>query len=119
MNDIRAAAIALYDRYTHESMDRRLFMERLTRIAGSAAAAQVLLASIAADPAAAAVVPTEDPRLKTSKSPLGIPGVQLNGYVAAPAEAKGKLATVMVMQGGPFRRGAGRWQGQARRRATR
>lgn len=97
MNDIRAAAIALYDRYTHESMDRRLFMERLTRIAGSAAAAQVLLASIAADPAAAAVVPAEDPRLKTSNGALGIPGVQLDGYVAAPAEAKGKLATVMVI----------------------
>ena len=33
------AAIALYDRFTHEGMDRRDFMARLTRIAGRAAAA--------------------------------------------------------------------------------
>jgi hypothetical protein len=37
MADPRAAAIALYDRYTHEGMDRRAFMAELTRIAGSAA----------------------------------------------------------------------------------
>ena len=35
MNDeIRARAIALYDRYTHEGMDRRAFMADLTRLAG-------------------------------------------------------------------------------------
>ena len=33
----RAAAIALYDRFTHEGMDRRTFMSEMTRIAGSAA----------------------------------------------------------------------------------
>ena len=54
MSDVRAAAIALYDRFTHEGMDRRAFMAELTRLAGSAAAASMLLAAIAADPAAAA-----------------------------------------------------------------
>ena len=44
---VERAAIALYDRFTHEGMDRRAFMAELTRIAGGAAAATALLASIA------------------------------------------------------------------------
>ena len=38
-DEIERAAIALYDRFTHEGMDRRAFMAELTRIAGGAAAA--------------------------------------------------------------------------------
>jgi len=35
MNDhVRQAAIDLYDRYTHEGLDRRAFLAELTRIAG-------------------------------------------------------------------------------------
>ena len=41
MTDIREAVIALYDRFTHEGMDRRAFMAELTRIAGGAAAASL------------------------------------------------------------------------------
>jgi carboxymethylenebutenolidase len=67
-DDSRQAAIALYDRYTHEGLDRRAFMGELTRIAGSSAAASVLLAGIAADPASAAIVPPDDRRLRTSES---------------------------------------------------
>ena len=43
MTDIRDAVIALYDRFTHEGMDRRAFMAELTRIAGGAAAASLAL----------------------------------------------------------------------------
>ena len=53
--DKRQEAILLYDRYTHEGMDRRDFMARMTAIAGSTAAAELLIAGIAASPAAAAV----------------------------------------------------------------
>jgi carboxymethylenebutenolidase len=59
----RQRAIALYDRFTHEGMDRRLFMARMVAIAGSAAAAEALIGAIAASPAAAAIVPENDPRL--------------------------------------------------------
>jgi hypothetical protein len=62
--ELRAQAIALYDRYTHEGLDRRAFMAQMTRIAGSTAAASALVAGIAADPAAAAIV-----RPTTSDSP--------------------------------------------------
>ena len=53
MNDnVRQQAIALYDRFTHEGMERRTFMVRMVAIAGSVAAAEALIATIAADPAA-------------------------------------------------------------------
>ena len=56
-DDKRKQAIDLYDRFTHEGMDRRDFFTRMTAIAGSAAAASTLIASIAASPAAAAIRP--------------------------------------------------------------
>jgi carboxymethylenebutenolidase len=95
-DDIHAAAIRLYDRFTHEALDRRAFMAELTKIAGSAAAANALLAGIAASPAAAAVVPENDPRLIIRRDALGVEG--LIGYVAAPKSAEGeKLPAVMVI----------------------
>ena len=53
----RQQAILLFDRFTHEGMERRRFMAEMTRIAGSAAAATALIGSISASPAAAAIVP--------------------------------------------------------------
>lgn len=99
MNDpIRAAAIALYDRYTHEGLDRRAFMAELTRIAGSTAAASALLAGIAADPAAAAIVPENDPRLQTrTLSWELIPGRRMSGYGAAPVGAAANTPMVIVI----------------------
>ena len=62
---IRQQAIDLYDRFTHEGMDRRIFMSRMAILAGSTAAAEALVATIAASPAAAAIVPPDDKRLTT------------------------------------------------------
>jgi carboxymethylenebutenolidase len=91
--DLRAAAIALYDRFTHEGVDRRAFMAELTKLAGSAAAANALLLSIAASPAAAAVTDEKDKRLLTRRGSLGVKGQVLNGYTAAPRGTRGKLAS--------------------------
>jgi carboxymethylenebutenolidase len=99
MNEtIRARAIALYDRFTHEGMDRRAFMAELSKIAGGTAAANALLLGIAANPAAAAVVPADDPRLQTRTLQWElIPGRKMSGYGAAPVDARPDLATVMVI----------------------
>jgi carboxymethylenebutenolidase len=98
MSDIRASAIALYDRFTHEGMDRRAFMAELTRLAGSAAAASALLAGIAANPAAAAVVPDSDRRLRARRMswPVG-GGRTMKGYQAEPRNPAGPLGSVLVI----------------------
>ena len=98
MDSIRAAAIALYDRYTHEGMDRRAFMAEMTKIAGSTAAASALLAGIAADPAAAAVVPADHPGIagRRMRWPVG-GGRVFEGYQAEPTAAKVPLGSVLVI----------------------
>lgn len=92
-DDIRSQAIALYDRFTHEGMDRRVFMSRMVALAGSAAAAEALVGAISASPAAAAIVPADDPRLTTATRTLA------NGYRAYVAEPRTRSlkATVMVI----------------------
>lgn len=98
MSDIRAAAIALYDRFTHEGMDRRAFMAELTRLAGGTAAASVLLASIAADPAAAALISEGDSRLRARRMswPVGA-GRSMKGYQSEPRNPTGPLGSVLVI----------------------
>jgi carboxymethylenebutenolidase len=97
-DDLRAAAIALYDRYTHEALDRRAFMAELTRLAGGTAAAAALLAGIAADPAAAAIVPEEDRRVTGRRMSWPVEqGRVLKGYQAEPKRTAGPLASVLVI----------------------
>ena len=99
MADICSEAIALYDRYTHEGLDRRTLMAELTRIAGSAAAASALLMAIAADPAAAATTDEKDPRLIIRRGPIGLKRGKLDGYVVAPqlgGQAK-KIPAVLLV----------------------
>ena len=96
--EMRSAAIRLYDRFTHEGMDRRAFMTELTKLAGGTAAANMLLAGIAASPAAAAIVPEDDPRLQTRTLQWElIPGRKMSGYGAAPANAPADLPMVIVI----------------------
>ena len=75
----RQQAIDLYDRFTHDGMGRRDFMGRMIAIAGSVAAAEALIAGIAASPAAAAVVPENDSRLTIGMQKLA---GGYSGYVA-------------------------------------
>jgi carboxymethylenebutenolidase len=85
IDDLRQRAIELYDHFTHEGRDRRAFMADLTRLAGGAAAAKVLLAGIAADPAAAAIVAEDDPRVTGRMVGVEVgPGRVLQAYLATP-----------------------------------
>ncbi len=88
-------AIELYDRFTHEGMDRRDFFARMTLIAGSAAAATSLIASIAASPAAAVIIPADDPRLTTRTMTFENPA-SYKAYVAEP-RTRSLKATVLVI----------------------
>jgi carboxymethylenebutenolidase len=95
---VERAAIALYDRFTHDGMDRRAFMAALTRIAGGAAAATALLSSIACQAAAAPQVAADDARVRGR--PLEWeprPGRRYRGYAAAPAASGEHLPMVVVV----------------------
>ena len=92
-DDIRQQAIALYDRFAHEGMERRVFMSRMVALAGSVAAAEALIGAIAASPAAAAIVPANDKRLTTRDQTLA------GGYKAYVAEPRTRSLkpTVLVI----------------------
>ncbi|MDP2734265.1 MAG: dienelactone hydrolase family protein, partial [Hoeflea sp.] len=94
---ITQAMIKAYDDYTHLTLDRRGFMDKLTRLAGSGAAAAAIAPLLAANSARAAMVPADDSRLEASE--VAFPGAdwEMSGYLAMPAEASGPLPAVIVI----------------------
>ncbi|MFL6733874.1 MAG: dienelactone hydrolase family protein, partial [Sphingomicrobium sp.] len=75
--------------------DRRLFMSRMTAIAGSVAAAEALIAGVAASPVAAAVVPADDRRLTTRVMTFDSPA-GYKAYVAEPRTRSLKTTVLVV-----------------------
>ena len=94
---ITQAMIDAYDEYTHLTLDRRGFMEKLTRLAGSGAAAAAIAPLLAADPAAAEIVPADDARLKGEDINWAGSAGDMMGYLVGPADQNGKLPTVIVI----------------------
>lgn len=94
---ITQAMIDAYDEYTHLTLDRRGFMSKLTRLAGSGAAAAAIAPMLAANSARAAIVAEDDSRVRTNDVTWPGPAGEMKGYVAWPAGATGKLPTVIVI----------------------
>jgi carboxymethylenebutenolidase len=88
--------INLYDRFTHGRISRREFLDRLTELAGSAAAATALLPLLQNDYAQAAVVPDNDPRLAAARVSYDSPKGKINAYLVR-AKAMGKRPAVVVI----------------------
>jgi len=88
--------IDLYDEYTHELLDRREFLRRLSVLAGSTAAAIALLPLIENNNAKAEVVPKDDPRLYTEH--MKYPGAtgEVLAYLARP-KGDEKIPGVVVI----------------------
>jgi len=88
--------IDLYDEYTHELLDRREFLRRLSVLAGSTAAAIALLPLLENNNAKAEVVPKNDPRLYTEH--MKYPGAtgEVLAYLARP-KGDEKLPGVVVI----------------------
>lgn len=85
--------ITLFDRFTHGGMTRRDFMERLGAMAGSAAAAQSLLAVLENNYAQAATVAEDDPRLAAADQRFD----GTAGYLVRPAAAATVPGAVIVI----------------------
>ena len=88
--------INLYDRFTHGGMNRREFLDRLTQLAGSAAAAAALLPLLQNDYAQAAIVAADDARLAAERVSYDSPKGKINGYLTR-AKAKGRRPVVLVI----------------------
>jgi carboxymethylenebutenolidase len=88
--------IDLYDEYTHAPLDRRVFLERLARLTGSAAAAAALVPLLEANQARAAIVPPADPRLEAGR--ITYPGAtgDITAYLARPKGASKPPAVIVI-----------------------
>ncbi|MSO97358.1 MAG: dienelactone hydrolase family protein [Rhodospirillaceae bacterium] len=94
---VSQAVINLYDEYTHAPLPRRVFMDRLTKLAGSTAAAQALLPLLENNYALAEVVPPNDTRISTSDVSFESPVGTVKGYLALPKDASKKTPAVVVI----------------------
>jgi carboxymethylenebutenolidase len=94
---ITQAMIDAYDEYTHLTLDRRRFMESLTALAGSAAAAAAIAPLLAANSAKAEMIAATDERIKGED--ITYPGAdgEMKGYLVRPASMSGKLPAVIVI----------------------
>jgi carboxymethylenebutenolidase len=88
--------IDLYDKYTHQLLDRREFLKHLAILAGGTAASNALLAVLENNDVKAEVVPEDDPRLQTEN--ITYPGAtgDVRAYCARPRGDK-KLPGVVVI----------------------
>ena len=89
---MRQEIIDLYDAFTHGTMGRRAFMDRLARIAGGAAAATALLPLLENNYAHAAIVPANDKRLSISTATFD----DVTAYHAKP-KAESILPAIIVI----------------------
>ncbi len=96
--DFDPEVLKLFDGYVHGRVSRRDFLSRASLYAAGGTTAAALLAQLSPSFAAPLVAPA-DARLKTRyvdfPSPQGYGKV--HGYLAEPANAKGKLPTILVV----------------------
>jgi carboxymethylenebutenolidase len=86
--------ITLFDTFTHGGLSRRDFLDKLTLMAGSAAAATAILPILENNYAFAATVAEDDARLTVIDAEIA-PGIK--GHLAIPKDAAGKLPAVIVI----------------------
>jgi len=88
--------INLYDEYTHKPLTREEFLQRLSRLTGSMAAALAILPSIEVSAAQAPAVPMQDDRIHAERITYPGDGTMMNAYIAIPKEGR-KFPAVMVV----------------------
>jgi carboxymethylenebutenolidase len=89
--------INLYNEYTHITLDRRGFMDKLTALAGSSATAIAVTSLIEANNACAQIVKFDDPRLKSQMVKYAGEGAEMTGYLVMPIGTTAKLPAVMIV----------------------
>lgn len=97
--DFDQELLILFDAYVHGTLDRRGFLERAQKFATAGMTATALLAALSPNFAAGQQIPKDDKRLKTEmvSYPSSAGTGTVKGYLAKPANATGKLPTVLVI----------------------
>ena len=88
--------INLFDEYTHAPLSRKDFMDRLTKLAGSAALALSALSVLEPGYAAAATVAPEADNLETEEVTWPGDGATMKGYLVHPKGKKKRGAVVVI-----------------------
>ena len=98
-NDFAPEVLKLFDQYVHGQISRRGFLDGAGKYTAAGTSAAGLLAALSPRFAAAQQVAPQDARIKTSR--IEIPSPQgygtVRAYLAQPAQAQGKLPTVLVV----------------------
>ncbi|SHF15836.1 carboxymethylenebutenolidase [Kaistia soli DSM 19436] len=89
--------IKLYDDYTHLTLDRRGFMDKLTKLVGSSAAAAAVVPLLSANKAHAAVIAPDDARISAERVTFPGPKGDISGLLAKPKDASVTLPAVLVI----------------------
>jgi carboxymethylenebutenolidase len=97
--DFNPDLLNIFDQYVHGDIDRRGFLDRAAKYAAAPVTAAILLDMLSPKFAEAQQVAKDDKRIKTEwveiDSPKGYG--KIKAYVAKPANATGKLPTVLVI----------------------
>lgn len=98
--DFQPEVLKLFDQYVHGQLDRRGFLQSASKYSTAGlVGAEVLLGQLAPNFAQAQQVKADDARIKAEyveyPSPQGYG--KIRGYLVQPANAKGKLPTVLVV----------------------
>ena len=98
-SDFPPEVLKLFDGYVHGRIDRREFLDRAARFAVGAFTATAMLESLKPNFAWAQQVAKDDKRIKTVYGQYASPNGSgtMRGYMAQPADAKGKLPAVLVI----------------------
>lgn len=88
--------IDLYDRFTHGTMSRRSFMDRLAKMVGSTAAAVAVLPMLQNDYAQAAIVAEDDDRLTVDELTYDAGGTDVSGYLVRLKGGEKRPAVVVI-----------------------
>src|SRR3970040_1898127 len=97
--DFPPEVMKLFDGYVHGALSRRDFLERAGKYALGGLSAAAMLESLQPNFAWAQQVRADDKRIKAGYADYASPGGSgaMRGYLAQPANARGKLPAVLVI----------------------
>jgi carboxymethylenebutenolidase len=98
-SDFHPYILEIFDGYVHGKLTKREFIREAGKFAAAGVTGLMILNQLAPDYALAQQVKADDPAIITSRVTISSPAGHgsINGLMAMPAKAKGKLPTVLVV----------------------